>query len=77
MRQRDSAAGATARTGVVAARASLLILEEFLEVFDKADGDDDRRSSHSEEEEGHDYFCHKTNDKIHRDVIVRRWVLGL
>ena len=59
-----------ARTGVVAAHTSLFILKQFLEVFDEADGDNNDRSSHTEEEERHDNVCHETNDKIHRDVIV-------
>ena len=63
-------AGAAQRTGVVAAHASFFILEQFFEVLDQADGDDYHRSSHAEEEERHNYFCHETNDKIHRAVIV-------
>ena len=58
------------RMGVVAAHASFFALKQLLEVFDKADGDHDDRTSHTKEEEWHDYVCHETNDKIHRASIV-------
>ena len=37
----DPGAGRAHRTGVVAAHASFFILKQFLEILDKADGDDD------------------------------------
>ena len=48
----------------------LFILEEFFQILDKADSNNHHRACHAEEEEGHNYFRHETNDKVHRSVIV-------
>ena len=69
-RQRKVRAEGRTGEGVVAAPASFFVLKQLLEIFDKADGNNNYRTSHTEEEERHDYVCHKTNDEIHRRSIV-------